>query len=580
MLSALKSTFRNSPLFGQNPIARRWRAFGAERPAQRHVVVFIVAWTFLNLMTNVQYPRTEPPLWYLLPSPDVAVLLGVYALVGLVASFGGKRLSWLQSLCVAWPVHVLVAVLLLGVRVFRLGDGVARVFQSRPGNLFLDAEMVPELARLLHSTLPTWQLALAILGVVLVVPLLLWGAFTASRASARFLAEPKRGVVFWSITGAQLLISPLTPKLQNPDRYLGAFAASVVPEVRGDFAAFLLARQLEGTRHIRLRKARERLDTSSGDLALLDRANVFMFIVESYGVELLENAEMREYLEPEYGAFEKTMKENGYSVASRILDSPTIGGYSWLAHMTLGTGVRIANQGEFKYVYKARPKTMMHYFSEAGYRTVTAEPATQRAFPGKDFYGFRVRFHYDQLNYKGPKFSWSPMPDQYVIDTIHRRVVSRYKAPLFIKYAFGSSHGPWNVQPPVIVDWSQIGDGSIYDEIPKATYPTSWTDLSRATKPYVRSISYTLDVIRRYLGEFIKDDALIIIFGDHQPTGQITNNSRDSGVPFHVISRNPAFIRKFIQRGYVPGLRADPHAPRLGLETFAGDLLEDFSTPR
>ncbi len=580
MLSALKSTLRNSPLFGQNPLLRRWRAFGERQPLLSSSIVFVVAWTFLNLMMNLQFPRPEPPLWYVLPSSDVAVLLAAYALVGLLATCGAQRLPWLARLRVPWPVHLLVALLLLGVRAFRMGDGVARVYQTRPGNLFLDAEMLPEIARLLHSTLPLWNFALIVGGIGVALPLLVWLSYRASKAAAKFLAQPKRSLVFWAVTGVQLLVSPLTPKHADPDRYLGAFAASVVPQVDKDFDDFLEARQLRESRQPRMKAARERLEQSSGDLALLGGANVQLFIVESYGVVMLEDDDYKKRLNPFLDSFAQSLKKEGFYAASRVLDSPTIGGYSWLAHVTMATGIRVANQGEFKYVYRSRPKTLVNYFADAGYRTVTAEPATKRAYPGKDFYGFTLRFHNKHLHYKGPKFSWSPMPDQYVIDFVHRRAVAPYKKPQFIKYHLGSSHVPWNEQPPLIADWSKIGDGSIYNELSPIRYPTSWTDLTGATDAYSRSIHYVLDVIQRYTTEFIHDDTLVIIVGDHQPTGQVTHNSREQGVPIHVISKNLAIVQKFIDRGYVPGLHPELAAPRPGMETFPGDFLEDFSTPR
>ena len=50
---------------------------------------------------------------------------------------------------------------------------------------------------------------------------------------------------------------------------------------------------------------------------------------------------------PELSAIESELGSAGYAMASRVLDSPTFGGSSWLAHAALNTGVRTENQLEY-----------------------------------------------------------------------------------------------------------------------------------------------------------------------------------------------------------------------------------------
>jgi hypothetical protein len=407
-----------------------------------------------------------------------------------------------------------------------------------------------------------------------------WVTYRALLAATRYLVDGRHQIVFVSIVAIFALASAFDYEREYPERYQGAFAASLGRTLRTDYDDYLAARKLQKRRSHRIVAARARLGESTGDLARLERANVLLFVVESYGVSLVKNERYTERMLRFYDGAEHRLEASGYYFASHVFDSPISGGFSWLAHGTMLSGVRIKNQGEYKYVFRRRPKTLVHYFNGAGYRTVTAEPATKRPYKGPHIYGFRSQYLYPQLHYQGPAFSWAPMPDQYVIDAVHRRAIDRRRTPLFVKFSLVSSHVPWNLQPPIIHNWDHIKSGEIYNKRHPLQYPTTWADLSKAHWPYQRSILYVLEVITTYMERYVDDNTLAIIVGDHQPTPKVTDAPDDFGVLLHVISRNPDFIEKFLDRGYVASLLADIDEPPIPLETFPGDFLEDFSTPK
>ena len=106
-----------------------------------------------------------------------------------------------------------------------------------------------------------------------------------------------------------------------------------------------------------------------------------------------------------------------------------------------------------------------------------------------------------------------------------------------------------------------------------------WPDLTNASVGYVAAIRYELTVICAFIRQYVKDDALIIILGDHQPNVQLTGEHQPWLVPVHVISRHADFLKPFQNRGFLPGLiPAQPPSYR-GMESFLFDFLEDFSTP-
>ncbi len=68
------------------------------------------------------------------------------------------------------------------------------------------------------------------------------------------------------------------------------------------------------------------------------------------------------------------------------------------------------------------------------------------------------------------------------------------------------------------------------------------------------SIIYELNVLKGYLEQYLEDDALILILGNHQPNVQIAGNNRSWSVPIHVLSRNRDFLKPFAARGYTAGI--------------------------
>ncbi len=554
-------------------------AWSTANPKAAVVVRLAVGWLVLNAMVNLRAPLPEAPLSYLVPSVDITVVLTAFALVGAVATYGAVRVAWLGKLAVPAVVLWLLALVVAIARIFRFGDGIAETFQSRPANLFLDVPMLGELTRLLYNTMPLYQFVLVLAGVAVIVPLLIAVAYLAWRACATALRQRVGLLAFVGAMGFLLLASRFFTVAGKEERFVGVFATSLLPRTKTDLLLFIETRELQQRRRDAREHARTRFGQTSADLKLLGGANVLLFLVESYGATTLTEPFYEREINELYASLEESFSTNGFSIASHLLDSSTNGGNSWLAQSTLMTGIRISNQSDFIYFTQTEPVALPSFFKGAGYYTVAAEPGATRPITGHDLFKFDRKIIAPSFGYAGPKFSWSRMPDQFVIHVVHRRVIALQRRPVFAMYALTSSHGPWNLQPQVIEDWREIKNGAIYGQLPKIEFPTSWTDLSEARGPYMHSVAYSMDVIRRYALEFIADDTLVIMLGDHQPTGQITDHTKDNRVPIHVVSRNPGLVDKFLKRGYTPHIRPNLDVPAQPMEDFPGDLVTDFSTP-
>lgn len=541
------------------PVRELWFS----KPLLRDVLLLLACWVGLSALENVRYPALEPSLWYFRPSVDATVLFVV------LAAFG------------VWRWHVprfalgVVAFLFAFVRLFRVADGITQRMQHRGTNIFIDAQMFPGLVQLARTTVPEEKLLLITAAGLMVLALVGWVAYRMLRLSARLLRDQRRVLAFgacvlvFSLLGSAAR-SPLTRDWQS-----GPFAASVVPRLGTDFTGYWDARSFPEQVQRQL-AAQAQLHAGTQVLSELRGANVLLIFVESYGETVLSHDQYREPIARAYQQWESSLAPMGFLMASHVLESPTVGGYSWLAHITLATGVKVTDQMRYKRLYQMRPKTIVHYFVEAGYQTLLVQPATMRD-PGNIIYPFAQHRYSWEFGYRGRNFSWAPMPDQFVMDWIRRNEIDKAKAPLFVEYNLVSGHMPWNHQAPIVDDWEKIGDGSLYRDIKSIRFDTDSSNLTRAQPAYLTAMLYDLEVLRRYIAKFVRDDTLLIILGDHQPVGEVTGFTESRGAPIHVVSKNPRFVEKFVARGYKRGMLPENRPPYPGMELFMSQFVEDFS---
>jgi len=527
-------------------------------------LLFVAAWSFLNVVVNLQFPMAEPAGWYFLPSLDITVVLAAFVVLGLV----GWRLPLaFRVLLVGW---------LLFVRILRLGDGIAGQYFSRPFSLYTDLPMVSELVRYLHSTMALGRFMAAVVAAIGATVLVVYVIDRALALLATYLRGRRPALVFAGLVLPLALVSPfLEHDTRYVQRYAGAFGSSALPRLRRE-AEFLVNVYSHQAREAKaIASVQEVLDHTPARLERLHHANVLLMFVESYGATVVERPMFADKTLPVLKSMEGNLASHGFASASGFLISATYGGMSWLAHATLMTGVRTTNQLEYDLLGVHKPRSMAHILHEAGYHTVLLEPNTNRQSSGADFYDFDETYRSWNFDYAGPAFAWATMPDQYVLDFARRKVVELAQGPLFATYVLVSSHAPWSHVPTLVPDWSHVGNGAIYHSHPLKRAHLDWSNFSQAAEPYLTSILYDLEVLRGYLIEFVHDDSLVIILGDHQPVSEVTESSPSWAVPIHVISRDADLVAPFVSRGYSRGMV--PLNGNLPMEDFLVDFLRDFS---
>jgi phosphatidylglycerophosphate synthase len=105
--------------------------------------------------------------------------------------------------------------------------------------------------------------------------------------------------------------------------------------------------------------------------------DVLLVFVESYGRTALDFPVVQSALE----AGEQRLHTAGFSSRSGFLTSPTFGGLSWLAHITLQSGLWVDNQQRYDHLVTLHRLTLTDAFRRAGWRTVADIPANEKDWP-------------------------------------------------------------------------------------------------------------------------------------------------------------------------------------------------------
>jgi hypothetical protein len=538
-----------------------------KHPMLRSLIGFILAWGFLNIVLTVNYPLPEKHLLApLRVSPEALLIMGT------LCAIARLNVSFHWSLC------LFLTLLVLFLRLFRIADELVPMYFFRPFNLYIDSQFLPVLIHLLYKTVPlkafvTWSL-LSLLLTAAVSTGVWWSIKTIHRFFAGF---KKRDFISGSIIAVSVILLVFAGIASDPPPAIfdRGIYHRIVEEI--DFISHVKGFRTQKLQTIK--QTARRLEQTPASLDRLAGENVYLFFVESYGHTIFENDRHFQLIEPVLRKYEKELSSHGFCVYSGFFKSPTFGGSSWLAHGTIASGVALSSQLVYDLLITSDATTIAHLFNSAGYRTVSVMPANEWPWPAEKFFGYQKYYSAPDFEYKGPKFGWSPMADQYVLQYIYRKEIAVSTQPLFAEFVLISSHAPFNHQPPYLANWSQIGDGSIYYRRKAVTFPVVWPDLTNASEAYVNSIIYEIKVLKNFIERVIKDDTLLIIMGDHQPNVQITGPTRSFSVPVHVISRNKGFLDPFESKGYTPGLIPGQAAPHPGMETFLFDFLTSFSSP-
>jgi hypothetical protein len=442
---------------------------------------------------------------------------------------------------------------------------------GRDFNLYWDSQHLGNVAAMLARAAPTWVVVAAVAIVAIVLALI----FVIARLAMQWLANaveapPLRrslglaAVVLIVVAGAQ--------HLSAQPAAIVSFAKPVTPSYVRQ-ARFLLAMLGPGVVAPRLGPTPD----LNNSLENLDGADVMLVFVESYGAVTYETPAIADGLVESRADLRSAVTETDREVVSAYVESPTFGASSWLAHLSLISGVEVRDQYAYPSLMASSRETMVTNFSRRGYRTVALMPGMRQAWPEGAFYHFDQIYGRDLLEYPGPEFGWWGIPDQYAlakIDALERNRLTRQ--PLFLVFPTSTSHAPFGPVAPYQSDWSRMLAADAFEKADVDRWKAAVPDLTNLRPSYVRAIAYEFTTIAGYLRRHPRDSMVLIAIGDHQPPAAVSGRDAAWTVPVHVFGRRGPILDRLVARGFRSGLQ--PHRPPIGqMHSLTSMFLEAFS---
>jgi hypothetical protein len=427
---------------------------------------------------------------------------------------------------------------------------------GREFNVYWDSQHLGNVAAMLAHSAPWWLIA-AVAGTAVVAIGVAYGLARVALTQVAAAMDHRRVRVALGSLAAGVILVFAGQRITDSFPVDVAFADPVTPAY---FRQARFAMAIAGADSTPSLGPSPALDTG---LRALGGADVLLIFVESYGAITYETPAISAGLAESRADLDAAIRESGRQVVSAYVNSPTFGGSSWLAHLSLLSGVEVRDQYAYSALMASRRATMVTNFARRGYRTVALMPGMRQAWPEGAFYGFDVIYGHDGLEYEGPQFGWWSIPDQYALarlDALERR--GRSRPPVFVVFPTGTTHAPFGPVPPYQPTWTRVLTADAFDDADVAHAMAVRPDLSNLAPSYVRAMAYEYRSLAGYVRQQT-DDPVMIVVGDHQPPAAVSGRNAPWHVPVHVIGRQPHIPRRLRDAGFRPGL--EPRRPSIGV---------------
>ena len=460
---------------------------------------------------------------------EISIELAAYTLAlavfGWVSSTGGRISSVV--------VKALTAVWILLV-IGRYADVTATALFGRDINLYWDLRFIPDVISLLATAARVWL----VLGVALAIVVVLGAMYVVFR---------------WAIGRVALAAGHARERLV----LVAVAVLVVVPGIH-------IARPVTLTYARQIGVAMRAMSGSTvvaaspamtSNLAGVHGADVYLIFLESYGAVTFDRPEFAQRLAASRAGFDRAIRETNRDVVSSFVESPTFGGNSWLAHISLMSGVDVRDPDVNAMLMAQKRDTVVTNFKREGYRTVALMPGLWQAWPEGAFYGFDEIYGGARLDYRGPQFGWFDIPDEFALakfNALEADLPSR--PPLFMFFPTISTHTPFRPTPPYQPDWTRMLTGQPFDQPDLDRAFDQQADWLHLGPSYADAMAYTYETLVGYLRARPDRDAVFVLLGDHQPPALVSGEGVPWDVPVHVIA-NRANRRGVLDRLVTKGFR-------------------------
>ena len=306
--------------------------------------------------------------------------------------------------------------------------------------------------------------------------------------------------------------------------------------------------------------------------------DVLFVFVESYGRSAVQGSSFAPGVDRVLDDGTRQLESAGFSSRSAFMTSPTFGAISWLAHSTLQSGLWVDSQERYDVLLTSKRLTLSRLFGRAGWRTVSDIPANTKDWPPGRFYGYDQYYDSRNVGYRGPRFGYPTMPDQFTLDAFHRlEQTTPHRRPVMAEIDLITSHYPWS-RTPHMIDQASVGDGSVFDGMPEQAPSKTeiWSSPKRARQAYGEAIQYSLESLVSYLTTYGDKNTVVVFLGDHQPITAVSGVHADHDVPVSIVAKDPAVMDRVASWGWQDGLHPRPDAPVWRMDTFRDRFLRTF----
>ncbi|WP_291711600.1 sulfatase-like hydrolase/transferase [Limnobacter sp. CACIAM 66H1] len=527
----------------------------------------LLALIFLN--STLCFSAIWPTVYVL---PDLGVSSEFVCLVMLlsawVAVFGKPSA---RALGVISAVYLLMA---FG----HYADVVVPNLLGRPVNLYWDVPQLPRFVWVTVQGLPVWLTVL----VTLLACAAVWAYFRLLRVAMYTVSNAVQPVArtlwFWSalmLAGAVVLLN----YSEDPDK--PTFVSKAVLPVYWKEAMKLLD-ILVPSRKAQLLPATTVIDETlanphSPALAALNNRDVHMIFLETYGAVLYDQKDSSAAVAHTRAQLEKSILESGRNVVSAFYVSPTIGGASDLAHLSVLSGIDLKDSRKHDVLLTTQRPTLLDVFEREGYETFGLYHSVGWEWVERAFYSFDQYIDGPALNYEGPAFGFWKIPDQFAAARVEQLYPRDEKAkPRFTFFPTISSHFPFHQVPPYQPDWKKLLSPQPFDSAAAAraqAEPVNWEYM----KPdYLRTINYTNTWLAGYFSQPEPRETVYVMIGDHQPTGSVSREPTPWDVPVFIVSKDKSLLDRFKAMGFTDGLTPKKRVPLGTLNELTATLLKGF----